>query len=155
FREQTIYSLTDDISSFLFRLCGSSKHSFLDPIPHKPFPVSVKATSFAFLNDWSRSCCIGCESERAVLSLDTLKIDQSFVRQITAVPDQIGIVSAIIDMGKNLRLNVVAEGVETNEELGFLQSRYCDEAQGYYFSRPVPPTSSSGCSMERTHGTNR
>jgi diguanylate cyclase (GGDEF)-like protein len=73
------------------------------------------------------------------LPLDSLKIDQSFVRQITATPNQTGIVSAIIDMGKNLTLRVVAEGVETAEELDFLQSRHCDEAQGYYFSRPVPP----------------
>jgi len=73
------------------------------------------------------------------LPLDSLKIDQSFVRQITATPNQAGIVSAIIDMGKNLKLSVVAEGVETAEELDFLQSRNCDEAQGYYFSRPVPP----------------
>jgi len=73
------------------------------------------------------------------LPLDSLKIDQSFVRQITATPSQTGIVSAIIAMGKNLKLSVVAEGVETAEELDFLQSRNCDEAQGYYFSRPVPP----------------
>jgi diguanylate cyclase (GGDEF)-like protein/PAS domain S-box-containing protein len=73
------------------------------------------------------------------LPLDSLKIDQSFVRQITATPNQTGIVSAIIDMGKNLMLTVVAEGVETAEELDFLQSRHCDEVQGYYFSRPVPP----------------
>lgn len=73
------------------------------------------------------------------LPLDSLKIDQSFVRQITATPSQTGIVSAIIDMGKNLKLSVVAEGVETAEELDFLRSRHCDEAQGYYFSRPVPP----------------
>jgi EAL domain-containing protein (putative c-di-GMP-specific phosphodiesterase class I) len=73
------------------------------------------------------------------LPLDSLKIDQSFVRQIAATPSQTGIVSAILDMGKNLNLSVVAEGVETAEELDFLQSRHCDEAQGYYFSRPVPP----------------
>jgi diguanylate cyclase (GGDEF)-like protein/PAS domain S-box-containing protein len=73
------------------------------------------------------------------LPLDSLKIDQSFVRQITATPNQTGIVSAIIDMGKNLNLSIVAEGVETAEELDFLQARHCDEAQGDYFSRPVPP----------------
>jgi len=73
------------------------------------------------------------------LPLDSLKIDQSFVRQISETPNLTGIVSAIIDMGKNLKLSVVAEGVETAEELDFLQSRNCDEAQGFYFSPAVPP----------------
>jgi len=71
-------------------------------------------------------------------SIDTLKIDQSFVRQITAGPEEATIVRAIIGMGRNLKLRIVAEGVETAEELAFLQSQHCDEAQGYYFSRPVP-----------------
>jgi diguanylate cyclase (GGDEF)-like protein/PAS domain S-box-containing protein len=71
-------------------------------------------------------------------SIDTLKIDQSFVRQITAGPEETTIVRAIIGMGRNLKLRIVAEGVETAEELAFLQSQHCDEAQGYYFSRPVP-----------------
>jgi len=72
-------------------------------------------------------------------SIDVLKIDQSFVRQITTVPDETTIVTAVISMGRNLKLRVVAEGVETQEELAFLQAHQCDEAQGYYFSRPVLP----------------
>jgi diguanylate cyclase (GGDEF)-like protein/PAS domain S-box-containing protein len=72
-------------------------------------------------------------------SIDTLKIDQSFVRQIAAGPDETTIVAAVIGMGRSLRLRVVAEGVETREELAFLQAQQCDEAQGYYFSRPVLP----------------
>jgi EAL domain-containing protein (putative c-di-GMP-specific phosphodiesterase class I) len=72
-------------------------------------------------------------------SIDALKIDQSFVRQITTVPDETTIVTAVISMGRNLKLRVVAEGVETQEELTFLQAHQCDEAQGYYFSRPVLP----------------
>jgi diguanylate cyclase (GGDEF)-like protein/PAS domain S-box-containing protein len=71
--------------------------------------------------------------------IDSLKIDQSFVRQITTVPDETTIVTAIISMGRSLKLRVVAEGVETHEELAFLQAHDCDEAQGFYFSRPVPP----------------
>jgi EAL domain-containing protein (putative c-di-GMP-specific phosphodiesterase class I) len=73
------------------------------------------------------------------LPLDTLKIDQSFVRQITTTPNETSIVTAIIGMGQSLRLRVVAEGVETAEELAFLSAHDCDEAQGFYFSRPVPP----------------
>jgi diguanylate cyclase (GGDEF)-like protein/PAS domain S-box-containing protein len=71
--------------------------------------------------------------------IDALKIDQSFVRQVTATPDDTAIVTAVIGMGRSLNLRVVAEGVETYEELVFLQAHECDEAQGYYFSRPVVP----------------
>jgi diguanylate cyclase (GGDEF)-like protein/PAS domain S-box-containing protein len=70
--------------------------------------------------------------------IDALKIDQSFVRQITTAPDKTTIVTAIISMGRSLNLRVVAEGVETQEELAFLQTHQCDEGQGYRFSRPVP-----------------
>jgi diguanylate cyclase (GGDEF)-like protein/PAS domain S-box-containing protein len=70
--------------------------------------------------------------------IDSLKIDQSFVRQITSTPPETTIVAAIISMGRSLNLQVVAEGVETEEELAFLQGHRCDEAQGYFFSRPVP-----------------
>jgi diguanylate cyclase len=71
--------------------------------------------------------------------IDALKIDQSFIRRITTAPDDTTIVTAVISMGRSLKLRVVAEGVETQEELAFLQARQCDEAQGYYFSRPVLP----------------
>jgi diguanylate cyclase (GGDEF)-like protein/PAS domain S-box-containing protein len=71
------------------------------------------------------------------LPLDTLKIDQSFVRQITTTPNETSIVTAIVRMGQSLKLRIIAEGVETVEELKFLQALGCDEAQGYLFSRPV------------------
>ena len=71
--------------------------------------------------------------------VDALKIDQSFVRQITTTPDENTIVTDVISMARSLKLRVVAEGVETPEELAFLQAHKCDEAQGYYFSRPVLP----------------
>jgi EAL domain-containing protein (putative c-di-GMP-specific phosphodiesterase class I) len=70
--------------------------------------------------------------------VDALKIDQSFVRQIDLGGDEMHIVAAVIGMAKNLNLRVVAEGVERAEELAFLRANHCDEAQGYYFSRPVP-----------------
>ncbi len=68
--------------------------------------------------------------------LDTLKIDQSFVRQIGRAANDAAIVTAVISMARSLKLRVVAEGVETLQE--FLKVHRCDEAQGYYFSRPVP-----------------
>jgi len=71
--------------------------------------------------------------------IDTLKIDQSFVRQITTGGGGMHIVNAVIAMAQNLNLWVVAEGVETQEELAVLRARGCNEGQGYYFSRPVPP----------------
>jgi len=71
--------------------------------------------------------------------IDALKIDQSFVRQITTTPAETTIVTAVISMGRSLKLRIIGEGVETQEELSFLQAHRCDEAQGYYFSPPVPP----------------
>jgi diguanylate cyclase (GGDEF)-like protein len=71
--------------------------------------------------------------------VDAVKIDQSFVRQISTTGDDTTIVKAVIGMARNLKLRVIAEGVETLEELAFLRAYRCDEAQGYYFSRPVPP----------------
>lgn len=72
------------------------------------------------------------------LSVDKLKIDQSFVRDMLSDPDGASIVKAIIQLGHNLQLTVIAEGVETAAQLAFLQESACDEAQGYLFSRPVP-----------------
>jgi EAL domain-containing protein (putative c-di-GMP-specific phosphodiesterase class I) len=71
--------------------------------------------------------------------IDKLKIDQSFVRDITVDSDDAVIVSTIINMARTLKLKVIAEGVETAEQLSFLKHQECDEIQGYYFSQPVPP----------------
>ncbi|MHB1332729.1 MAG: putative bifunctional diguanylate cyclase/phosphodiesterase [Sulfuriferula sp.] len=69
--------------------------------------------------------------------IDTLKIDQSFVNQITRSPDDATIVSAVIGMGKNLRQSVIAEGVETAEQYAFLLAQQCDQGQGYFFGHPM------------------
>jgi diguanylate cyclase (GGDEF)-like protein len=71
--------------------------------------------------------------------LDALKIDQSFIRQISAPGEDTAIVTAVIGLAQSLRLRVIAEGVEGLQELLFLQAHHCEEAQGYYFSRPVVP----------------
>jgi EAL domain-containing protein (putative c-di-GMP-specific phosphodiesterase class I) len=69
--------------------------------------------------------------------IDVLKIDKSFIHQISGDPNDSAIVTAIIDMGKNLKQRVIAEGIETPEQLAFLRTRHCAEGQGYLFSRPL------------------
>ncbi|MGH8183931.1 MAG: EAL domain-containing protein [Rhodanobacteraceae bacterium] len=71
------------------------------------------------------------------LPIDTLKIDQEFVGDITTDPDDAAITSTIITMAHSLQLKVVAEGVETAEQLAFLRAQGCDEIQGYWVSRPL------------------
>jgi len=72
------------------------------------------------------------------LPLDTVKIDQSFVRDITTDPNDAAIVESILAMSSRVGFRVVAEGVETQEQLEFLTTRECDLYQGYLYSRPVP-----------------
>ncbi|MEM6672000.1 MAG: GGDEF domain-containing phosphodiesterase [Planctomycetota bacterium] len=70
--------------------------------------------------------------------INSLKIDRSFITDVTSNPDDAAITTAIILMGHSLRLNVVAEGVETENQLAFLKVLQCNEVQGYLFSPPVP-----------------
>jgi len=77
----------------------------------------------------------------AKLPTDTLKIDRSFVTDMNAGPEGIALVSTIINLGHSLKLKVVAEGVETNEQAGMLRELNCDELQGFLLSKPV----SSSC----------
>lgn len=68
-----------------------------------------------------------------------LKIDQSFVRNIVTDPDDAAIANTIVRLGQSLNITVIAEGVETVEQLSVLRDLNCDEAQGYYFAKPLPP----------------
>jgi diguanylate cyclase (GGDEF)-like protein/PAS domain S-box-containing protein len=69
--------------------------------------------------------------------VDSLKVDQSFVHEISSQRDDAAIVSAVISMGNSLKKRVIAEGVETREQMDFLTAEGCEEAQGYYFNRPM------------------
>jgi diguanylate cyclase len=71
--------------------------------------------------------------------IDTLKIDQTFVHKMVDEKSDAAIVSMVINMGKSLKHKVIAEGVETFEQLTLLQGRECEEGQGYYFSEPLGP----------------
>jgi EAL domain-containing protein (putative c-di-GMP-specific phosphodiesterase class I) len=69
--------------------------------------------------------------------IDTLKVDRSFVRDLTMDASDASVVSAVINMGRSLHMRVVAEGVEAVDQLLFLKEHGCSEAQGYHFSRPM------------------
>jgi EAL domain-containing protein (putative c-di-GMP-specific phosphodiesterase class I) len=78
------------------------------------------------------------------LPIDTLKIDRSFVSRMGAHGEDSEIVGTIVALAHNLKLDVIAEGVETPEQLAQLQALRCEYGQGYYFSRPVPAEAASG-----------
>ena len=69
--------------------------------------------------------------------IDTLKIDESFIRDVASDSNNASIVRAVISMGKSLHMQVIAEGIETGEQLAFLQDHECPEGQGFYLARPV------------------
>ncbi len=71
------------------------------------------------------------------LPIDYLKVDQSFVKDVIYDPDAAAICIAIIDLAHNLKLKVIAEGVETEAQMNYLRRKHCDEIQGYYFSKPL------------------
>ncbi|WP_134929028.1 EAL domain-containing protein, partial [Pseudomonas protegens] len=73
--------------------------------------------------------------------VDVLKIDQSFIHGLSHEPKDAALVSAIIQLGRSLNLSIIAEGVETQEQLAFLEQQGCEEGQGYYFSKALPADS--------------
>jgi diguanylate cyclase (GGDEF)-like protein len=81
--------------------------------------------------------------------IDKLKIDRGFIRELVTRPEDASIVRAIISLAHSLRLKVVAEGVETPEQLGFLQSMGCDQYQGHHFSPAIPATAFGDLVRER------
>jgi EAL domain-containing protein (putative c-di-GMP-specific phosphodiesterase class I) len=76
--------------------------------------------------------------------VETLKIDRSFIQDVPEDADDVAITLAILAMARNLRIKVTAEGVETKEQLEFLQEHGCDEIQGYLSGRPLPAEEFSG-----------
>jgi len=74
------------------------------------------------------------------LPVDTIKIDRSFVQNVTGAADDAALSEGIIALSRSLKLQVIAEGVETVEQLEFLRQHQCHDAQGFYFSRPLPAT---------------
>ena len=73
------------------------------------------------------------------IPIDTLKVDRSFIHKLPQDSENKAITKAIITMGQNLSITVVAEGVETQAQEDFLRDHICDEMQGFYFSKPITP----------------
>jgi EAL domain-containing protein (putative c-di-GMP-specific phosphodiesterase class I) len=84
--------------------------------------------------------------------IDKLKIDRGFIREVMTRQDDASIVRAIISLAHSLRLKVVAEGVETLEQLGLLRSMGCDQYQGYHFSPPLPASAFRELMVEHLNG---
>lgn len=84
------------------------------------------------------------------MSIDTLKIDRSFVENIPGDEDSEAIIIAIIGLGKSLRLTLVAEGIETTKQATYLQEIGCDLLQGYLFSKPVTAEEFKQLMLEET-----
>lgn len=74
------------------------------------------------------------------LPFDHLKVDRSFIQELAGNPDDIAIVQAIVALGQNLGMQIIAEGVETDAQLAQLRKEGCDMAQGFFFGRPIPAT---------------
>jgi diguanylate cyclase (GGDEF)-like protein len=83
--------------------------------------------------------------------LDKLKIDQSFVRELVTDSFDAAVITALVALGQGLKLEVIAEGVETQAQLEFLRKAKCDAVQGYFLSRPVPTQEATLCLSDKRH----
>ncbi len=86
------------------------------------------------------------------LPLDVLKVDQSFVRNVTSDPGDAAITRAVVAMAHSFGMSVIAEGVETPAHLDFLAGLGCEVAQGYHFSKPLPADQAAACFRGRRQG---
>ena len=107
----------------------------VDQVIEKMVALKAKGISFS-LDDFGTGYSSLSYLKR--LPLDQLKIDKSFVQDVHSDPDDAAIVRAIVTLANALNLNVIAEGVETPQQMQFLTAAGCREFQGYYFSKPIP-----------------
>jgi diguanylate cyclase (GGDEF)-like protein/PAS domain S-box-containing protein len=138
--------------NFLEGVRGTLEHSGLEPslleleVTESVLMESVGATAAVLreLKDMGLSLAVddfgtGYSSLSYLMQfpIDALKVDQSFVREITSEGGHSPIIAAVIGLGRSLRQRVIVEGVETAEQLAFLRAQRCNEAQGFHFSRPL------------------
>jgi EAL domain-containing protein (putative c-di-GMP-specific phosphodiesterase class I) len=95
-----------------------------------------KAGTKLYVDDFGTG--YSCLAQLKRLDMDALKIDRAFTSQLLDGPDEAALFKAIVSMAHALRMRVVAEGVETAEQMAALQALSCDELQGYFISKPVP-----------------
>jgi EAL domain-containing protein (putative c-di-GMP-specific phosphodiesterase class I) len=139
-------------NDFLMNILNILKETSLDPryleieLTESTLMTHIEATSAVLralkgvgvqmaIDDFGTGC--SSLSYLRDFPIDALKVDKSFVQEITSRSSLAPIVSAVINMAKSLNHRVIAEGVETREQLTFLQAEGCGEGQGYYFSRPL------------------
>jgi EAL domain-containing protein (putative c-di-GMP-specific phosphodiesterase class I) len=133
-------------------------HSILLESGLSPARLELEITETAFINDFSRAASIlrqlknlgvkiaiddfgagySSLSNLQALPFDKIKIDKTFMSNLDRNPQSAAIVRAVIGLGRGLGLPVLAEGVETKEQLAFLTREACDEIQGYLLGRPLP-----------------
>jgi EAL domain-containing protein (putative c-di-GMP-specific phosphodiesterase class I) len=169
-REFGQISVNISVKEFLSKDFLSSVRTILDDTSLAPHHLEIEVTESGLTHDTQQTTATlfalkdlgvkiaiddfgtgySCLNNLSTFPIDTLKIDQSFVQDIDGDTGN-AIVSAIIAMGMNLKQRVVAEGIETQQQLAFLKSHRCDEGQGFYFNRPVPADEFAALLREKQH----